>query len=311
MESRNDQYWNEGAIRGAYPIGFSQDENPRAIPAPPVPDEWKSHAPIFGDLIREVLRLRVQRLYDHKRLSEVTTIMNGRLQITAEITRQQNEVIQRIIDKQDAILQYARSTAQLMQSIMADIVKGQIDTGVLKDLTENIKRGQNITTPRQSNYCTDITVQRVNDQTLRSAVHLFDQAEEKVRQDMNIPPQTGYEQFRDTDYGVRLDPTRCHIKRHPIPEMNEQPWQYDPDNNMKTCILDPGNAIKEPAHKKTREETRQQDGTVENTHMCPHQPTQVQQQQAQQQQHYQQNYHWPQNAYAQAPMDDGSRTIII
>lgn len=310
MNSRNDQYWNEGAIRGAYPIGFSQDENPRAIPAPPVPEEWKSHAPIFGDLIREVLRLRVQRLYDHKRLSEVTTIMNGRLQISAEITRQQNDVIQRIIDKQDAILQYARSTAQLMQSIMVDIVKGQLDTGILKDLTENIKRGQNIQTPRQNNYCTDITVQRVNEQTLRSAVDLFDQVEETVRKDMNIPPQTECEQFRDTDYGVRLDPTRCHVKRHPIPEMNEQPWQYDPSNNMKTCIMDPGNAVREPPHKRAREETQQQMEPTENTHVYPHQQTQAQIPQVQPQ-HHQQTYNWPQHAYAQTTQDDGSRTIII
>jgi len=310
MDSRNNQYWNEGAIRGAYPIGFSQDENPRAIPAPPVPEEWKSHAPIFGDLIREVLRLRVQRLYDHKRLSEVTTIMNGRLQISAEITRQQNDVIQRVIDKQDAILQYARSTAQLMQSIMVDIVKGQLDTGILKDLTENIKRGQNITTPRQNNYCTDITVQRVNEQTLRSAVDLFDQAEEAVRKDMNIPPQTESEQFRDTDYGVRLDPTRCHVKRHPIPEMNEQPWQYDPSNNMKTCIMDPGNAVREPPYKRTREETRQQMEPTENTYAYPHQQPQAQVPQGQPQ-HHQQTYNWPQHAYAQATNDDGSRTIII
>jgi len=237
MDSRKTKYRDEGQIRGTYPIGFSQDDNPRAIPAPPLPEEWQHHAPIFGDLIREVLRLRVQRLYDHKRLSETTTITNGRIQIVNEMVRQQNEVIQRMIDKQDAVLQYARSTTHLMQALITEIAQGRITRYLVRCVDDNIDQGREIMSPCQKNYGAARAARKVQEGTLETTVNQFDRVEQNVRNEMNIPPSIRDEQFQDTHYGVQLDPTRINIRRHSIPDMNEQPWQYDPANNMRTCLL--------------------------------------------------------------------------
>jgi hypothetical protein len=284
MDSRKTKHVDEGQIRGTYPIGFSQDDNPRAIPAPPLPKEWKHHAPIFGDLIKEVLRLRVQRLYDHKRLSETTTITNGRIQIVHAMVKQQNEVMQRMIDKQDAVLQYARSTTHLMQAIITEIAQGRITGYLVKCVDDNIAQGRDITTPGLKHYGAAKTARQVQERTLETTVTQFERVERNVRNEMDIPPLTRDEQFQDTHYGVQLDPTRINIRRHSIPDMNEQPWQYDPANNMKTCLLTypemQADHTTEPPKKRSR--TKEQPST-EGVY----------------QQHVQNNQ-WPYNAYEHA-----------
>lgn len=295
----NNNNENKTIFIGAYPVGFSQDDNPRAIPVPPVPEEWKNHAPILGDLIREVLRLRVQRLYDHKRLSEVTTIINGRIQICSEIARQQNDVIQRVIDKQDAVLQYARTTSHLMYAIINDIAKGQITRDTMNKVTETIRQGHAIESPKQRFYGTRVTAKRIQDNTLNATVQTFDTAEGNTRKEMKIPDEVGYEQFRDRDYGVQLDPSKRNIRRHPIPSMNEQPWQYDPSNNTRTCLMAQDRPYErspqEPMTKRTRTEQQTQMG---NDNQYP-------------QEHGWQTDHWQQDTYEGTATTENNNTIIF